>query len=520
MRGVVSSVIVGLALVGSTASTALAATGSAIGAAPDAAPGKKVCTIKDSRLVGLSGMVATKSGYVVINDGTDVENRKRVFYLTPNCSVDRQVAYSGKGPRDPEDMGVSPDGKTLYIADIGDNATNSERRTTIALWTMPVSGSQKPVINRLVYPDGPHDAEALLFNGDGTPIIVTKEVAGGKAAFYTPTGPLQRDNPQGVPLQKVGEVALPKTTTPNPLEATGRIPITGGANAPDGSRVVLRTYADAFEWDVKNGNVVEAITKGEPRVTPLPEEPWGEAISYTADGSAFVTVSDVEELSGVQPTILRYTPGTAAAPPIAAAADPKQADTRSWFDKLSIDDITYMIGAVGLLGVLLVGVGVFGIMRARRRPPADGASAGLDGDGPDGDGPPPDNTATTFLTPIRDDPDYGYQGEGWDQPAHPGYAGGYPGDEYGPSGHEYRPGGVYSGHEYSGQQYGGHEYSGQQYSGQQYGGHEYSGQQYGGHEYSGQEYGGNYPTDGREYSGQGYDGYAYGGYGEPDPRRY
>ncbi len=58
--------------------------------------------------------------------------------------------------------------------------------------------------------------------------------------------------------------------------------ITGAAVSPDRSRVVLRTYAEAYEWDVTDGDVVKAITSGVPRVTPLPDEPQGEAIAYTA----------------------------------------------------------------------------------------------------------------------------------------------------------------------------------------------------------------------------------------------
>ena len=69
----------------------------------------------------------------------------------------------------------------MWVADIGDNITSETHRTTIALWRIPPDGGA-PVINRLTYPDGPHDAEALLFSGDGRPVVVTKEVAGRRPA--------------------------------------------------------------------------------------------------------------------------------------------------------------------------------------------------------------------------------------------------------------------------------------------------------------------------------------------------
>ena len=68
--------------------------------------------------------------------------------------------------------------------------------------------------------------------------------------------------------------------------------ITGAASAPDGRRVVLRSYADAFEYDVPDGDVVRALTTGTPRITPLPDEPQGESITYSRDGRSLLTVSE------------------------------------------------------------------------------------------------------------------------------------------------------------------------------------------------------------------------------------
>ncbi|HEX5595248.1 MAG TPA: hypothetical protein VFX61_04365 [Micromonosporaceae bacterium] len=345
--------------------------GVAVSAAPAPAPsgnaeapkaGKKVCTIKDERLTELSGLVATKTGYVVINDGSDEESRRKVFFLNSKCAVTKPVSFSSP-PRDTEDIALSPDGTKLYIADIGDNVTSPKRRETVALWIMPADGSKEPVIHRLTYPDGPHDAEALLFNGDGTPIIVTKSP--GKSALYAPTGPLQPGTPEGVPMKKLGEILIPKTTTPHDWGPAARMLVTGGATAPDGSRVVLRTYTDAFEWDVTDGDVVAALTKTRPRVTALPGEPAGEAISYSPDGRNFLTVSETADFEGVDPIIRSWIPAQELAKP--ATADDEKADESSWFDDLTLKEITYLIAAVGVLGAILVVVGVVGILRARRR---------------------------------------------------------------------------------------------------------------------------------------------------------
>lgn len=416
MRRVVSSVTVALGLLGATvalAGVAAAAPAPVSLGLPAAAPGQKRCTIVDERLRELSGLVATKSGYIVINDGTEVPARKRVFFLDSKCKISKEpVRYSGQGPFDTEDLALSKDGSTLWIADIGDNADSKERRSRIALWSMPVTGVRQPTLHRLAYPEAkPRDAEALLIGDDGKPLIITK-VTSGKAEIYTPTAALKSGDTDPVPMSRAGEIELPKTQTENPLNTFGRIAITGAARSPDGSRVVLRTYADAFEYDVSGGDIVGALTTGKPRVTAL-ADPFGEAISYTPDGKSFLTVSDAARFAEDEPLdILSYTPSTSTAVPLAAAGGAKPAAAKSWTDGLSLDDITYLVGAVGLVGLLLVGAGIIGIVRARRRPPAadgpdssdpdgepSGPRAGRAADGPAG--PPAGRAASTVAARQR-----------------------------------------------------------------------------------------------------------------------
>jgi hypothetical protein len=434
MRRVLVPVVAALGVAalatGTIIGPALAQAPAPTGAAAPAAPGKKVCTLTDERLVEVSGMVATADGYIVVNDSSDLASRERIFFLGKKCNVRDAVAYTGNGPRDAEDLALSPDGKTLWIGDIGDN--NGERGT-VALWRMPADGEDSPELFRVRYPDGAKDAEALLVGADGVPVIVTK---GAKAELYKPGAALRKG--QTVDLSKVGEVTLPRTGTSNPLGPAGRVPVTGAAAAPDGSRVVLRTYADAFEWDLNGGDIVAGLTGGQPRVTPLPDEPWGEAISYSPDGASFLTVSETAQQEGLQPEILRYTPAKAAPPAPAAAAGPGgggAADTRSFLDKLDLGDITALIGVVGLIGVLLVAAGVIGIVRARRRAAADAALLGTAGDsgrvpvgaavGPSGR---PREEATDILARV---------------PERPRYAGGPADEEYGPR--TGRTGSVYGG---------------------------------------------------------------------------
>jgi hypothetical protein len=376
MRRLVLPVVAACGLLAIGAGPASAAPGPA--GETKAAAGKKVCTISSELLDELSGLVATDDGYIAINDGTDSVAKRKVFFLDKKCGIDDAVSFPDR-PRDPEDLALSPDGSTLWIADVGDNVTNSERRSTVALWTMPADGSKRPVIHRLRYPegDGPHDAEALLLTQDNVPIVVTKEI--GRSGLYMPQGKLKPNNSEGVALKRVGEFTVPASTTPTGF-IPGRVTVTGGAVAPGGGKVVLRTYSDAYEWDVTNGDILAAL-KNPPRVTPLPDEPFGEAIAYTPDGKEFLTVSDLGAIEDKQNEMLSYTPVSQVVTASAGQPGAKGeagADDRSWMDSLSLSDVTYLVAGVGAIGAILVGMGVFGIVRGRRRaaeePDGEGAT--------------------------------------------------------------------------------------------------------------------------------------------------
>src|SRR5690349_13272152 len=195
MRRLVFSIVLGIGLVaiGGTGASAADPTPTATVSAK-ATPGKKICKIKSEKLDEISGLVATKTGFVAVDDSTDI-TRRFIFFLDAACNVTKKLPYSGDGPADTEDMVLSADQKTLWIADTGDNAVlkGEQARSNVGLWSVPLTGKGAPVLHRLSYPNGDsHDAEALLLDGDGTPIIVTKEL--GTAKIYKPSGPLKNNN--------------------------------------------------------------------------------------------------------------------------------------------------------------------------------------------------------------------------------------------------------------------------------------------------------------------------------------
>jgi hypothetical protein len=205
-----------------------------------------------------------------------------VSVLDQACRVvDQTVAPLD--PYDPEDLGVGPDG-TVWLADTGDN---NATRATVALIALRPDGTT--TLYRLTYPDGPHDAEALLVAPDGTPYVVTKEVLGA-SHVYRPAAPLTDGEP--VALADAGTVTFTLTGTPGgPVGRAGQLLVTGGAVARDGSRIALRTYTDAYVWPLTGADVPASLA-GEPVRIPLPPSPQGEAVSFTADGSALLVAGE------------------------------------------------------------------------------------------------------------------------------------------------------------------------------------------------------------------------------------
>jgi hypothetical protein len=356
--------------------------------------GIAMCSISDPQLTEISGLVATANGYAAINDSNIERSREKIFFLDRQCRPTRSVGYPSSA-FDPEDLAVAKDG-TLWVADVGDNTTltggSGNRRSSIALWSL-APASNTPVIHRLAYPDGrARDAEALLFDGDGRPVIITKDPVG---EVFTLKEPLPANNANPAPLTRAGSFRPQATGTPNPYGIVGTAVVTGAATSPDGKRAVIRTMSDAYEFDVTDGDVVAAITTGTPRITPLPSEPQGESIAYTEDGQEFLTVSDQPKTAA----ILRYSRYVPPAPSATAApqAQAPKAKDRSFLQSLSLRDIVRIVMGIGVLGVLMVAIGVVAVIRSRRRRRALLVASSTDPTSP----AEPEHTAA----PTRSEPD-------------------------------------------------------------------------------------------------------------------
>jgi hypothetical protein len=331
-----------------------------------ATPGEVGCSLP-TNLDEVTGMVATDKGIAVIEGHNDNPSNVRISTLDAACKA-TVTNYTGPDPLDPQDLALGSDG-AFWVADIGDTQDGDPSRERIAVEKAPAGGG-KATIYRFQYPGGVSlDAQAMLLDKGDVPIILAHE-SGGKTGIYKPATPLQADITENLPqMTKLGEFTPAKTDTANPKGPIGQQLVTGAAKSPDGKHVVIRTMSDAYEYEVgADGDVAKAITTGKPAVTPLPNEPQGEAISYTADGTKFITLSVMPDDATKTPTLLTYARYVPPPPAPETPTEPEApAEEQGFLQKLSFSEMTRIVAAVGVVGLVLAIAGIIGIRRARRR---------------------------------------------------------------------------------------------------------------------------------------------------------
>ncbi|KRF36857.1 hypothetical protein [Nocardioides sp. Soil805] len=233
-------------------------TTSAPSAAPET-PGQAAgpLTIADPRITESSGLALSHVHDGVLYTHNDRGDTAALFAVDSNGT--RAVLRLDAPALDWEDMAASPDGR-LWVADTGDNDEVRES-VTIEVVEEPevlVSASLVTTSYELVYPDGPHDAEALLVDPrDLRVYLVTKEPDGG--TIYAAPAQLDPDRPN-----RLRAVA---TAPPN---------ISAGDFASDGGTFALRNQGKVFFY----GEIGGAPTM----VTP-PSQPQGESLTFDADGT-------------------------------------------------------------------------------------------------------------------------------------------------------------------------------------------------------------------------------------------
>jgi MYXO-CTERM domain-containing protein len=287
-----------------------------------------VLTLQDPAIDESSGLaVSAVHGDLVWthNDGGDVA---RVFGLDRDGVTAATVTLAGVDPYDPEALapGPGPDGEpALFLGDTGDNLRERPDISVFRFDEPPALGDSTVDATwyRFTYPDGPHDAEALLVAPDGRLMVATKGIS-GQGLYRAPRELVTED--QGT----------------NRLRRIASVPslVTDGAYLPDG-RFVLRTYSAVFVYDRPGHEVARA---------DLPGQEQGESIA--ADGDRLLVGSE-----GVHSQVISVpVPGGAGtpspAPSLPSSSTPTARPGRRADDEAGSPATYVAAGGLALLGVL------------------------------------------------------------------------------------------------------------------------------------------------------------------------
>jgi hypothetical protein len=259
---------------------------------------QQVGTASDPALKEVSGVVQSRAHPGVLWVHNDSGDSARVFAIDDGGATIHQYALGGATAVDWEDIALEPGVNgapdSLYLGDIGDN---NKERNNIVVYAIdepnPATDTGTPTARsqNLIYPDGPHDAEAMFVDPVSRDLfIVTKELS-GKSVVYRKAGGLLSSEPT---LSKVATLDLGLLSL-----------VTGADIAADGSAIVLRTYGAVFVWSRHEGEDIATAFSRAPCNAPAPNEQQGEAIGLDTDGRGYVTVSE-----GVNPPIWHVAAGS------------------------------------------------------------------------------------------------------------------------------------------------------------------------------------------------------------------
>ena len=246
---------------------------------------------------GIATSTGTPGAYFLIDDGTGTDS---VAAVGSDGALLARIAVDGMSAGNAEALGYGscgpsplPNGTTadtcLYVGDIGDNA---ESRSDIAVYRFAEPDLSSPPADpvpadewRYSYPDGPHNAEGMLVDTDGSLLIVTKPPAQGGLPHR-----MYRAEPGGGMLTFLREFSVPPATRPFKTLFTGNV-VTDLATAPGG--VLLLTYDDIQEYMAPDPAApLSSFPDWPHRPLPVPGLPQAEGITAMTGGCGYAVASE------------------------------------------------------------------------------------------------------------------------------------------------------------------------------------------------------------------------------------
>lgn len=253
--------------------------------------------IKSAEINESSGLIASLCNKNIFWTHNDSGNGNYIFALDKQGKKLGTWKVANAKNTDWEDIAAfkNEDGECfLFIGDIGNNSRKRGELTVYRVKEPKVSSSdnkastkQNPHLTekaeaiKFSYPQLRRDAETLMIHPKTEDIyVLSKRFSGASAVYKLSDYETGKTNM----LKQVGKVSVP--ALPNGL-------LTGGDISPDGSRVILCDYYNAYELALpKDAKDFDEIWKDEASIIKLGKREQGEAIAYSTDGDAIYATSE------------------------------------------------------------------------------------------------------------------------------------------------------------------------------------------------------------------------------------
>lgn len=274
-------------------------------------PATRITTIKNGSITESSGLAASKTNpgtYWTLNDSG---GGPFIYAFDTRGNTLGTFRVTGAHNNDWEDIAAGPGPQAnrsyLYIGDTGDN---DRKRPEVVVYRIPEPqltagdknstksrpGSTEPAeAIRLAYPDGKHDAEALMVHPATGNVYIMTKVAFGNSAVYEAAAPLTGG--KLITLKRLGELQV--------ASLLGGA-ITGGSISPDGRHVALCDYFGGYELTLPaTSKNFDDIWTQKIASFNLGKRKQGESITYRLDGNAVLATSEGKSFDLIQVEVVR-----------------------------------------------------------------------------------------------------------------------------------------------------------------------------------------------------------------------
>lgn len=258
---------------------------------------KVIGKIETSEITESSGIAASKCQTDVLWTHNDSGDNAFIFALNKQGEKLGAWKVTGAKNQDWEDIAEikTATGECfLYIGDIGNNTRARDEFTIYRVKEPTVSPENKssnkknPIETesseaiKFIYPDIRHDAETLMVHPNSGDIYILSKRLSGASAVYKLKGDF--DLSKTNKLESIADFSVP--AIPNGF-------LTGGDISPDGKRVIICDYFNAYEIVLpETAKNFDEIWKETPVVVELGAREQGESVSYSADGKSIFATSE------------------------------------------------------------------------------------------------------------------------------------------------------------------------------------------------------------------------------------